>query len=78
MTSSAELSHRDRAVLLAVAAGRCLVSADVGVQLTIDGLCCCDQLVGARLSAAGLIDTAGCRPAPARLTESGRALLEAA
>lgn len=78
MTSSTALSQRDRAVLRAVAAGRCQVTADVGVQLTIDGLCCCDQLVGARLSQAGLIAADGARPAPARLTPSGRALLEAA
>lgn len=78
MTISTMLSHRDRAVLRAVAAGRCQVTADVGVQLVIDGLCCCDQFVGARLSEAGLIAADGCRPAPARLTPSGRALLEAA
>jgi len=78
MTNAAMISHRDRAVLRAVAAGRCQVSADVGVQLTIDGLCCCDQFVGARLAEAGLIDADGSRPAPARLTPTGRALLEAA
>jgi hypothetical protein len=77
-TTRAPLSHRDRAVLRAVAAGRCQVSADVGVQLVIDGVCCCDQLIGARLSEAGLIAIEGARPAPARLTPTGRALLEAA
>lgn len=78
MTTSRKLSHRDRAVLRAVAAGRCKVAADVGVQLVIDGLYACDQFVGTRLSEAGLIAADGCRPAPARLTPSGRALLEAA
>lgn len=73
-----ELCHRDRAVLRAVAAGRCMLAADAGVVLVIDGVCCCDQLIGTRLSRAGLIATSGARPAPVRLTDSGRALLEAA
>jgi len=77
-TPKATLSHRDRAVLRAVAAGRCQISGDIGVQLVIDGVCCCDQSVGARLSRAGLIATDGSRPGLARLTPSGRALLEAA
>jgi hypothetical protein len=76
--SCTALCNRDRAVLRAVAAGRCEIAADVGVLLVIDGMCCCDQLVGARLSQAGLIATDGSRPAPARLTAAGRALLEAA
>jgi hypothetical protein len=72
------LSHRDRAVLRAVAAGRCLVSGPQAGALTIDGLRCADQFVGIRLAGAGLID----RPAatglvPARLTSTGRALLAA-
>jgi hypothetical protein len=41
----------------------------------IDGVSCCDQFVGHRLSGAGLITAL---PGPAALTESGRALLEAA
>lgn len=77
-TGRTELCHRDRAVLRAVAAGRCVVAADAGVVLVIDGKCCCDQMIGARLCQAGLIATSESRPAPARLTESGRALLEAA
>lgn len=75
MTTSA-LSYRDRAVLRAVAAGRCRVTADAGVQLLIDGLCCCDQFLGARLCEAGLIASDG--SGPARLTESGQAVLAAA
>lgn len=71
------LSHRDRAVLRAVAAGRCQISAGVGAPLIIDGIGLCDQLVGPRLVKAGLI-AAAARPGPARLTESGRAVLEAA
>ena len=77
-TSTTALSHRDRAVLRAVEAGRCEISADIGVSLIIDGVACCDQLVGPRLARAGLIATGGSRPGPARLTPSGQAMLEAA
>ena len=72
-TNTADLSHRDRAVLRAVAVGRCTMSA-IGV-LAVDGLACCDQFVGRRLTNAGLI---AAEPGPARLTATGRALLEAA
>jgi hypothetical protein len=73
MTTTTDLSYRDRAVLRAVAAGRCTVSAIGG--LAVDGLGCCDQFVGRRLAAAGLIDA---DPGPAHLTDTGRALIEAA
>jgi hypothetical protein len=73
MNTTTGLSYRDRAVLRAVAAGRCTVSA-IGV-LAVDGLGCCDQFVGRRLAAAGLIDS---HPGPAHLTATGRALIEAA
>jgi hypothetical protein len=71
------LSHRDRAVLRAVSEGRCEISAGVGAWLIIDGLACCDQLVGPRLIRAGLIENAaaGARCGPTRLTALGRALL---
>lgn len=72
------LSCRDRAVLRAVAAGRCLISGGSCPSLVIDGLTCCDQLVGPRLTRAGLIAAGGREPAPARLTDTGRALLAAA
>ena len=72
-TTSSSTSHRDRAVLRAVAAGRCTVST-TGV-LAVDGLGCCDQFVGRRLTAAGLL-AAG--PGPARLTTTGRDLIAAA
>jgi len=78
MTSTSGLCNRDRAVLRAVAAGRCEIAAEVGVVLVIDGVCCCDQLIGPRLTQAGLISPTGSRPCPARLTASGRAALEAA
>lgn len=76
-TTTAILSHRDRAVLRAVAAGRCAISAHDAGALTIDGLSCCDQFVGPRLTRAGLI-AAGSRAGRALLTASGRALLDAA
>jgi hypothetical protein len=76
--TSFPLSHRDRAVLRAVAAGRCQISGGACTALTVDGLSCCDQFVGIRLTQAGLIATPGQRPEPARLTESGRMLLDAA
>lgn len=79
-TISPVLSHRDRAVLRAVAAGRCEISGGVGAWLAVDGLACCDQLVGPRLIRAGLIEAVatGTASAPARLTASGLASLEAA
>jgi hypothetical protein len=69
------LSHRDRAVLRAVAAGRCQIS---GGCLLVDGVGCCDQFVGRRLTQAGLIAAAGREREAARLTETGQALLAAA
>jgi len=76
-TITAQLSHRDRAVLRAIAEGRCQVSGGRGTSLVIDGLCCSDQFVGPRLASAGLI-AVSTTPAPARLTTSGIALLQAA
>lgn len=78
MTTStvSPLSHRDRAVLRAVAAGRCVLAAR-GAALLVDGLCCADQFVGTRLAAAGLIAAAG-PTGPARLTAAGQSLLDAA
>lgn len=72
-----DLTHRDRAILRAVAAGRCQFTGGPCAALTIDGLSCCDQFAGPRLTQAGLI-LAGGNAGPARLTETGRALLEAA
>jgi hypothetical protein len=74
-TATATLSNRDRAVLRAVAAGRCRISRSDGC-LVIDGLCFCDQFAGPRLTSAGLITAAG--SGTAQLTPSGQALLLAA
>ncbi|RZS36588.1 hypothetical protein EV193_107269 [Herbihabitans rhizosphaerae] len=71
------LTNRDRAVLRAVAAGRCEMAA-VGGSLMVDGLCCCDQFAGTRLSTAGLIACAGHGSRTVTLTASGAALLEVA
>ena len=73
-TTTAALDHRDRAVLRAVAAGRCEVSPAAGHALIVDGLCFADQFARARLTAAGLIAAGVGR---ARLTASGLALLAA-
>lgn len=75
--TASPLSYRDRAVLRAVAAGRCEISAQFAGALVVDGLCLSDQFAGPRLTEAGLI-TAGSLPGPARLTESGLAQLQAA
>ncbi len=46
-------SRRDRAILAAVDAGRCVVA---GTALLVDGRCCADQFAGARLRTAGWIE----------------------
>ena len=71
------ISYRDRAVLRAVAAGRCAVSptsTTACLCLTVDGIACSDQFTALRLAAAGLIAYA---PGSVTLTETGRALLAA-
>ena len=74
-TTLTQLSNRDRAVLRAIAEGRCVVSGECGHPLTIDGYCCADLFAKTRLTGAGLIsvtDTA------AWLTPTGQAVLTAA
>jgi hypothetical protein len=63
------LSHRDQAVLRAVAGGRTRLS---GRWLFVDGVYYADQFAGRRLVAAGLITEAGA------LTASAESLLHAA
>jgi hypothetical protein len=77
-TSARALSQRDRAVPCAVRAGRCQVSGRAAALLVIDGVGYSDQFVASRLVQAGLIATPGPRPAPARLTASGLAVLQEA
>jgi hypothetical protein len=69
------LTHRDRAILRAVAGGTAELLGGSQPDLLVGGLCCCDQMAARRLAHAGLI--AGARPAlmgqrvPARLTAAG-------
>jgi hypothetical protein len=53
---TATLSGRDRALLRAVAAGRCKLGSGWQPVLLVDGLVCADSAAGRRLVAAGLID----------------------
>jgi hypothetical protein len=76
-TTREPLSHRDRAILRAVAGGRCQHSGEIGTPLLIDGVYCSDQLVGLRLEAAGLIAN-GTAQGTSTITASGRAALAAA
>jgi hypothetical protein len=77
-TITAQLSNRDRAVLRAIAQGRCQVSGACGTSLVIDGLSYADQFAGSRLAGAGLIAVPGRTTEPARLTPTGMELLQAA
>ncbi|MFC5233278.1 hypothetical protein [Pseudonocardia zijingensis] len=67
------MSGRDRALLRAVAAGRCRLGPGCQPELVIDGLACADSGAGARLVAAGLIHPPDpARPhGPAGITELG-------
>jgi hypothetical protein len=71
-----EVSGRDRAVLRAVAAGRCLLRAGCEPLLTVDGLSCADSAVARRLIDAGLLAQPATVVERARLTPAGRAALE--
>jgi hypothetical protein len=77
ITTPASISGRDRAVLRAVASGRCEICASMGEALVVDGLCVSDQFVGPRLLAAGFIAEGPC-PGQARLTALGASVLAAA
>ncbi|GAA0233053.1 hypothetical protein GCM10010492_34820 [Saccharothrix mutabilis subsp. mutabilis] len=74
-----ELTHRARAVLRAVAAGRAEVTHSVEPDLRVDGLWCSDQVIACQLAHAGLVRPAergGDGPwVPAEITPAGRALL---
>jgi hypothetical protein len=48
------VSPRDRAILLAVAAGRCTMNPEAAEGLLVDGRPCSDQFAGHRLVRAGL------------------------
>jgi hypothetical protein len=76
-TETIVLTGRDRAVLRAIAAGRCQLGVGYAPVLRIDGFGCADSSVGHRLLAAGLVYPADpARPLDvAALTEAGRAAL---
>lgn len=71
------VSGRERALLRAVAAGRCELGDGFEPVLLIDGLTCADFVAARRLVAAGLITSADSDLglAPAELTAIGRAAL---
>jgi hypothetical protein len=75
MSTVTALTHRDRAILRAVAGGTAELLGGSQPDLLVGGRCCCDQLAAPRLAHAGLL--AGTRPAavgqrvPARLTAAG-------
>lgn len=70
------LSHRDRAILRAVAGGTAELLGGVEPDLFLDGRYCSDQPAARRLAHAGLIAAAGPvatgRRVAARLTADGR------
>jgi hypothetical protein len=79
--STAQLSHRDRAILRAVAAGTAELIGGAHPDLLVGGRCCSDQMAAHRLARAGLITGAGPavpgRRVPALLTPLGRQELRA-
>ena len=70
-----EVCGHDRAVLRAVAAGRCQLRGGCEPQLVVDGLSCADSGSARRLIAAGLLEPPTAATEPARLTPAGRAAL---
>jgi hypothetical protein len=76
-STAAPLSQRDRAVLRAVAAGRCQISHADGDGLIVDGLCFRRPVrrTPPRHGWSDLINVEG--PGSARLTPSGQAQLPA-
>jgi hypothetical protein len=69
--TNTHLSNCDRAVLPAVADGRC---RRIRHTLFINGVCCADQFVADRLAEAGVLSAAD----PVRLTPSAQRLPKAA
>ena len=79
--TAAALSHRDRAILRAVAGGTAELMGGAQPDLLVDGRCCCDQMAAHRLARAGLITGDGPavpgRRRPALLTPLGHQELRA-
>ena len=82
MGPSRSLSHRDRAILRAVAGGTAQLVVSSEPDLFLDGRCCSDQLAARRLAHAGLIAPAASavsaatgQRVPATLTPAGHEML---
>jgi hypothetical protein len=78
--STLTLTHRDRALLTAVDAGRCHVVSSNIPDLRVDGRWFCDQPRARALMAAGLLTGAAADSrgvVAARLTTAGRAAIGA-
>jgi hypothetical protein len=82
MNTRTELTGRHRALLRAVAAGRCELDGAREPDLLVDGLCCSDQFSARQLLRAHLVRAGDDRAAggrvPAALTEAGQSALAAA
>ncbi|MEU6642454.1 hypothetical protein ABZ863_07875 [Saccharomonospora sp. NPDC046836] len=78
-SNDADLNHRERATLRAVAHGSAELTSSCAPDLFIDGLACCDQLTARGLARRGLIAPARIarrgQRVPAVLTDAGRAAL---
>ncbi len=74
------MSGRERALLRAVAAGRCQFRGGCEPVLLVDGMACADWSVARRLVESGLLESPDLRVplAPARLTETGQAATHSA
>lgn len=70
-----QVCGRDRAVLRAVAAGRCQLRVGCEPQLIVDGMSCADSAAARRLITAGLLAPPAGPLGRARLTAAGRAAL---
>ena len=70
-----QVCGRDRAVLRAIAAGRCLLRTGCEPLLVVDGVACADSGVARRLILAGLVAPPVGVAGRARLTAAGHAAL---
>jgi hypothetical protein len=81
MKITTELTGRERALLRAVAAGRCELTASREPDLLVDGMFCSDQLCARRLVRSRLVTRTGSgsgRRTPAALSDAGWTALSGA
>jgi hypothetical protein len=82
LTTTVQLTGRDRAILRAVAAGAAELSGGTEPDLFLDGRCCCYQPAAHRLVRLGLIapavDGSVGQRVPAHVTPSGWTLITTA